>query len=68
MEDFGKIEDHVRREALQLFDDGGHIVEDRQRFHIVSQALQAGEHVGFGGLVSSSLSSCGENVSAADGA
>ena len=51
MEGLGEIEDHVRREGLQLFDDAGHVVEDGQRFHFVPQALQARQHVGFGRLV-----------------
>ena len=51
MERFGEIENHLRREVLQLFHHARHVVEDRQRVHFVPQALQAGQHIGFGGLV-----------------
>jgi len=51
MEGFGQVENDIRRAGLELLDNRRDIVEHRQRFHLVSQLLQAVEHTGLGRLV-----------------
>ncbi len=51
MKGLGEVEHHIRREFFQFLDNGNNIVENGQRFHLMSQLLQAGEHIRFRLLV-----------------
>ena len=51
MEGFGQVEDDIRRAGLELLDDGGDVVEDRQRFDLMTQALETVENARFRGLL-----------------
>ena len=51
MEGFGQVEDDIRRAGLELLDDRGDVVEDRQRFHLMTQALETIENARFGRLL-----------------
>ena len=51
MEGFGQVEDDIRRARLELLDDRRDVIENRQRFHLMPQALETIEHARFGGLL-----------------
>ena len=51
MEGFGQVEDDIRSAGLELLDDRGDVVENRQRFDLMAQTLETVEHARFGGLL-----------------